>query len=138
MPLSRLASLRVALYQVVGTLFLTKRTAKLAEMIFKRGLKYSERKGSVPFIDSFNERIAATYDVRGDKAIALRMLQKRIDSDPQKARYYFDLAEFYVLNNEHSRAIENYEEALQRETDEEWRRMIQAELTRLRAPASPS
>ena len=136
MPLSKLASARVALYYLLGGAFLTRRTARVAEAIFRRGLRYVQKNHHDRFVDGFFHAIASTYDVRGDKATALSMLQKRIESDPQKAMHYFDLAEFYLLNDHRSLAIANYEKALQLETDEEWQRLIQAELDRLRSSTS--
>ena len=104
----------------------------MGERIFKRGLRYAERRQLYRFVNLFRERIAATYDSKGDKATALEILKTNIQSNPEEAMGYFDLAEFNLFNNEGELAVENYKKALQLETDEQMRVAIRFELDLLR------
>ena len=135
---TRWTVLRIAWYVLVGAICETLGMHRLAAATYRRGIRFSDRQSSHRFANFFKSCVARTYDTRGDKDQALQILKERVAANPEDAMAYFDLAEFYFFNHQKDLAIQNYERALQLETDEEWRRMIKAELSRLRAstPAS--
>ncbi len=120
----------ISWYLLWGALFITIKWYKKAEKMFIRGLKYAETKNPEAK-ELFVVGIIDTYDLRGEKEKALELLKERIELNPQRSDFYFDLAEFYLLNDEKEPAILNYEKALEYETDQEWRSIIQRELNKL-------
>ncbi len=122
--------LRVCWYNIWGALFFTIKWYRGAELVFRRGLRFAGRENP-EFADDFTTWIIFTYAFRGDKATAHRLLEERIEANPSKARYYFDMAEYYMLNGEKQPASQYYYKALGLEKNEEWRSMIRAEISRL-------
>ena len=122
--------IRILWYDIWGVFFITIKQYGLAEKVFKRGLDFSKRRYP-EFVDSFTTWIIFTYDYRGEKDKALKLLKTRIESKPEEAKYFLDLADFYLFNNEKDLAIENYKKTLELEKDEEQRYVIQAELNKI-------
>lgn len=124
--------LGISLHVLVGGLLEAAYRFEAAETVYKRGLDYARRKGSLQFEDFFLGAIANTYAYRANTDKAVELLKARVQNNPQWAAGYYDLAKVYALSNQRTLAIQYYEKSLQLETDEKTKARIREKLDLLR------
>ena len=128
MSVTRTTGIGLVFLHALGFFLKTIHLIALERMVYKIGIKYSERNGAAYSAEGFCHCLTSTYLERGDNIKALDILKDRIKANPKCLGYaYLGLANLYAEINERELAVQNYRKALDSETSEQWKAEIQAD-----------